>query len=331
MTAALWLLPIFLSGPPGERPQEPAPPAAAQEPDIQAYKERLVPAEYRPFRSVPWELVDLGVLVALLAAAAVLAIRRSPWRRMLGLAVFALLYLGFLRGGCLCPIGAVVEASRGILWPEEAGRIAALLFLVPLAAALVAGRVFCGGACPLGAAQYLVFLGSRPRRIPAGVERALRVIPWGILAATVWLAVRGGCLLVCRLDPFVTAFAHGQAWFRKFLSLVGLVFVEPGPVAAGDAAAWAWLCGALALSMVVPMPFCRYLCPYGALLGLFSRGALCRKALPAGACTGCGACARVCPVQAIGPDRPGGPVRVNQARCIRCGRCDGACPRAKGT
>lgn len=330
MTAGMALVLTLAFPPPtasgmGPCRQEASSAAATQ--DIEAYKERLAPTEYRPFRDAFWEHVDLGVLILLLVGAGAVALRRAPPRWRLGLLVFSLLYLGFFRGGCLCPVGAVADVSRAVVRPEEAGRITLLIFLAPLAAALLAGRVFCGGVCPLGAAQYLIFLGSRPRKVPAVLERILRWIPLGILVATVWLALRGGCLLVCRLDPYVTAFSFGEAWIRKVLSLAGLVFSEPGPVAAGDALAWAWLCGALVISLIVSMPFCRYACPYGVLLGLFSSCALRPPGPPASACTACRACERACPVQAVDAGGEGRPPRLNSFRCIRCGRCGEACPR----
>ena len=48
-------------------------------------------------------------------------------------------------------------------------------FFLPLVAALLFGRVFCGGVCPLGAVQDLVLL--RPVTVPEKLDRVLRWLP----------------------------------------------------------------------------------------------------------------------------------------------------------
>ena len=63
--------------------------------------------------------------------------------------------------------------------------------------------------------------------------------------------------------------------------------------------------------------FCRFLCPLGALYGLMSRLALLGVKLDRSACTNCGACYRVCPMDIR---------RVGDRECISCGKCVGICP-----
>ena len=63
--------------------------------------------------------------------------------------------------------------------------------------------------------------------------------------------------------------------------------------------------------------FCRFLCPLGAIYGLFARIALLGIRVKEADCTGCGACLRVCPMDYP----PGGGPRVHP-----CGACMSACP-----
>ena len=76
----------------------------------------------------------------------------------------------------------------------------------------------------------------------------------------------------------------------------------------------------LVLCAVIFRPFCKYLCPLGALYGLTNSFALYRMHTDAGRCTGCGACARVCPMQVDPAKTP------NSPECIRCGACTRCCP-----
>ena len=76
----------------------------------------------------------------------------------------------------------------------------------------------------------------------------------------------------------------------------------------------------IVLSVFIWRPFCKYLCPLGALYGLMNRVSLYRGHVDETVCIRCGACASVC---RMGVD----PVKeINSAECIRCGDCVRNCP-----
>ncbi|MBE5786209.1 MAG: 4Fe-4S binding protein [Clostridiales bacterium] len=76
----------------------------------------------------------------------------------------------------------------------------------------------------------------------------------------------------------------------------------------------------LAFSIVYYRPFCRFLCPLGALYGLTNPISIYRFKLLKDRCVNCGACKRACK---LGID----PVKTpNSPECIRCGDCIRACP-----
>jgi ferredoxin len=79
-------------------------------------------------------------------------------------------------------------------------------------------------------------------------------------------------------------------------------------------------------SLIMVMPFCRWLCPLAAVLNPFSRFGLTRVRRHEETCVDCGKCADACPM-AIPVDK----VRqVTVARCLSCLDCVGACPVKKG-
>lgn len=78
----------------------------------------------------------------------------------------------------------------------------------------------------------------------------------------------------------------------------------------------------LGLNLVEKRFWCRYLCPLGALLGVFSRFSLLKRSVSEG-CTECGACATVCQGGAS-PDKKG---EWRSAECYYCANCDDICPR----
>ncbi|MCA9217787.1 MAG: 4Fe-4S binding protein [Planctomycetales bacterium] len=172
-------------------------------------------------------------------------------------------------------------------------------FLLPLAAALLAGRVFCGGVCPLGAVQDIVLL--RPVEVPRRVDQFLGLFKYAYLIAAIGFAMQPAesrDFIICRFDPFVGMFRlNGPAWL----------------LATGG--------GLLLLGTVVGRPYCRYLCPYGGLLAIVSRFAIWPVSITPDDELDCGLCVDSCPFGAIRE------LRAVPSKCFACARCFAHCPR----
>ncbi len=291
--------------------------------EIVTYREQFRPTLYQP-EAAGWPLADLGVLAAVLVMGGVMVWRHAHCRWFWLPAAVTLGYFGLVRGGCICPVGSVANLSIGLVHPERVGLTTAAMFFLPLLAALVMGRVFCVAGCPLGAVQHLLG-GRRAVQLPAMLERGLRGLPVVALAATAWLAVRGGCLLVCLLDPYKTAFFFGYGSLHRILNWLQGGLVEPGLFWVGDLAAWGILGGAVGLGWWVYRPFCRFVCPYGVLLGLFSRVAFKRRRIEQANCVQCGICEKRCPVNAIVRDPATKEFRISNFHCLQCNRCSSLC------
>ncbi|MCX6873443.1 MAG: 4Fe-4S binding protein [Verrucomicrobia bacterium] len=293
---------------------------------IATYREQYCPQQFLP-ESDGWIVADLAMLTAILSVGGVMVWRHVHFSRLGIPAGLALLYFGFIRGGCICPVGSVANLARGLRHPELIGRSTAAMFFLPLVVALGMGRVFCVAGCPLGAMQHLLG-GRRSRPIPAARRRGLEVLPVVALIATAWLALRGTCFLVCLLDPYKTAFFLGCGWIQRVVHLVRGGLVEPGMLLVGDLTAWGILVFAVGLGRWVYRPFCRFVCPYGVLLGWLSMVALRRRHIEQSQCVQCGICEKQCPVQAISRDPQTKDFRISAYHCIQCNRCSSLCRKS---
>ena len=237
-----------------------------------------------------WEYLDVIVLVAALAAAAWLAIKKRSRQGLIWLALFSLAYFGFYRQGCICSIGSIQNVSMALFNSDYAVPLSALLFfIIPLVFALLFGRVFCAGVCPLGAIQELT--GFRMVQVPRKVESVIAAVPFVYLGLAVLLAATRSEFLICRYDPFVGIFRLDAPYT---MIIFGVLLLVAG--------------------IFVNRPYCRYLCPYGVLLGLFSRFSLRHLTISPAECRNCTLCESGCPYNAILQSDPPKDIESNKPK-----------------
>ena len=298
-----------------------------EEMTIWDHKELLEPTLFSPMPE--WMIwVDLSVLMLLMGAGIFLVVTRKSAKAVGILTAATLIYLGIVRGGCICPVGAVSNVAQGLFLPTAVLGIATiLLFISPLIVALIAGRVFCSSGCPLGAVQQLLYKKRKPVQVPRVVNRILKIFPILILAATVYYAVTSCCYLICQLEPYKALFYTSQAWFEKGVAFLAGRPMESTWLWAFGLGAWSYLIGALLLGYWFPRPFCRLVCPYGVLLGVISLVSFKKRTINKESCIHCGQCQKICPTQAIVIDRKEKRATLSSYACVQCNRCNDICPQ----
>lgn len=206
----------------------------------------------------------------------------------LAAAVVTLLVGGVVLGGVPDPVTQLYQAVRG-LWQGQLPLQPLLGVGLLISLALLTGRLFCGHACPLGAAQEVM------SRLPVR-----RVDIDGFRPKLVRGAFTGLFVILAMVTPAFLAVNPFRA-FELVLGATALFLVILGA------------------SAVVYRPWCRLLCPFGAVSELAARRSAVR--LRRGPdCVDCGRCVRTCPT---GQPVPGG----TMSDCYLCGRCLDACPK----
>jgi NosR/NirI family nitrous oxide reductase transcriptional regulator len=226
-------------------------------------------------RAGAWLAVDAVALAAAIGVSAFLVLKKRSRIGIVVLSAVSVLYFGFIRKGCICPVGGIQNVSQALF--DSAYGLSlptAIFFILPIAAALFTGRTYCAGVCPFGALQDLVHI--KTVRIPAWIDRPLSVLPFLYLGFSVLCAATGIGYFICRWDPFV-------GFFRFSMGL---------PMAIFSAAV-------LVSSLFIGRPYCRWLCPYGAVLSCASALSRRHATIAPGECVDCRLCEQSCPVDAI--------------------------------
>ncbi len=226
-------------------------------------------------RTLALEYVDVMVLLGFMLLTSWLVIRKRSRQWILWLSVLALLYFGFWKGGCICAVGSLQNMALSFSDPSYAVSYTVIaFFMLPLAFSLAFGRVFCASACPLGVIQDLVVI--NPVRVPVWIQRSLGIFPFVYLALAVLYAATGTDFIICRYDPFVGIFRMGAEFH---LVILGISF--------------------LLIGMFVARPYCRFVCPYGALLKVTSMFSKYHLSITPAQCIQCKLCSGSCPFGAI--------------------------------
>ena len=215
-----------------------------------------------------------------------------------------------------CPIGAM-QAVIGSWNFRMAFYVAGFLVFV----GALMGRFVCGWLCPFGLIQDLLHKIPFVKKISTfRGDRLLRKLKYVIFLVFVIL-----------LPMFVVdMLGQGAPYFCKLICPAGtleggipLVLLNSAMRAAvGWLYAWknVLLVVIVLLSVAIYRPFCKYICPLGAVYSVFNPIAVFRYRVDKEACVHCGACAKACKMHVDPSETP------NHPECIRCGSCKKVCP-----
>jgi polyferredoxin len=216
----------------------------------------------------------------------------------------------------ICPFGAVESiislVTAGTLVPklQMSNIVISVLILV---VTLVFGAVFCSFVCPLGTLQeWIGKIGKRifkkkyNRFIPQKVHNVLRYFRFITLLATVILTFNAGRLIFADVDPYYAMY-H---FFTDEVTIGSLVVLAVTMIG----------------SLFVERPWCKYACPYGAVLGLVGKFSFFKIRRKSETCNSCTLCDRQCPVNIEISKYD----KIGHSSCIRCMDCveeDSSCTR----
>ncbi len=212
-----------------------------------------------------------------------------------------------------CPLGALQNALSA-----SGHRAGWYVFGILLLFGATLGRTVCGWLCPMGLIQELLYKIPVPKLRKGRITRALSWLKYAVLAVFVlaiplWyglkhnLPVPAFCKYICPAGTLEGAFGLlASPKNDSLFSMLGLLFTRK-----------VVLLAAISLACIFCFrAFCRFLCPLGALYGLFDRISLTGIQVDFSRCNGCGACVRSCAMDVR---------RAGDRECIQCAKCMAAC------
>ncbi len=203
-----------------------------------------------------------------------------------------------------------------------------VLSMLTIAVTIAFGRIFCGWVCPFGSIHHFVgYMGQRMRsgkeQVTKGRFSKYHAIKYFILFVFIGLTVGG-----VGFSLLQTGFLAPIPLVTRSFSMV-LVPVFDGSTAVTMATQRYYEGGFIiftlfllfvVLNLFIPRFFCRFLCPSGALMGIFARFRLFDFYRDKKACTACCDCTKAC----TGGCDPQG--KLKSSECVMCFNCREVCP-----
>ncbi len=215
------------------------------------------------------------------------------------------------------PIAALMNLKYVVVTQHMPEVHAAGLFLLVafLAMSLLLRKAFCSWLCPIGTLSEWLWQGGqalfgRTLALPRWLDLPLRSLKYILMGLFVYAVGRMSAddLRAFLESPYGLIADVKMLDFFRHLSLTAALVIG----------------SLLVISVPVKNVWCRYLCPYGALLGLASLASPARIRRDPNACIDCAKCANACP-SLLPVDRL---VTVKSAECTGCLACVTACPVA---
>lgn len=215
----------------------------------------------------------------------------------------------------VCPFGGVETLYTFITTGTFVQKIHSSSFILMISVFLLSllfGGVFCGWVCPFGSIQEWVgrfgrriFKRRYNRFIPYRFDRYLRYLRYLVLVWVLYMTAVTGKLIFSDVDPYYALF---NFW-------------------TGEVAIAAYVILAITLlgSLFVERPWCKYACPYGAVLGLTNLVRVFQIRRSESLCKFDGACSKTCPMNI--PVDEMKVIRNHQCiACLKCTSAEGICP-----
>ena len=214
----------------------------------------------------------------------------------------------------VCPFGGVVTIYEFVTtggFIQKIHSSSYILMILGIITAILFGAIFCGYICPFGSFQEWVGkLGRKlfPKRydsiVPIKLDRALRYFRYLVLVMVLYQTAASARLAFQSVDPY-------YALFNFFTNEVAVT-------------AYIMLGAVTVFSLFIERPWCKYLCPYGALLGLFNAVRIFKIIRNKETCIGCKKCDRACPMNI----EVSGKEIIRDHQCIGCHKCTSevSCP-----
>lgn len=212
-----------------------------------------------------------------------------------------------------CPLGALQNAVA-----SSGSRAPTYVLGILMLYGLTLGRTICGFLCPLGLFQELLHKIPTPK---IKKNRYTRVLSWlkyvilvvFVLIVPLWYSLQSYpvpafCKYICPAGTFEGAVGllSNPVNADKY-SMLGILFTRKFVI----------LIAIVGACLFIYRAFCRFLCPLGAIYGLFSKLAIIGVKVDIPKCTDCGRCVSHCKMDIR---------RVGDHECIHCGECIDVCP-----